>query len=38
MAGITPAEVQAQLYDYLHGTVVTSYLGQGAAGRRTGVA
>ncbi|MFZ2065130.1 MAG: efflux RND transporter permease subunit [Xanthobacteraceae bacterium] len=27
MAGITPAEVQAQLYDYLHGNVVTSYLG-----------
>ncbi|HEY3909668.1 MAG TPA: efflux RND transporter permease subunit [Stellaceae bacterium] len=27
MAGITPAEVEAQLYHYLHGTVVTSYLG-----------
>ena len=27
MAGITPAEVQAQLYDFLHGNVVTSYLG-----------
>ena len=27
MAGITPAEVEAQLYQYLHGTVVTSYLG-----------
>jgi multidrug efflux pump subunit AcrB len=28
MAGITPSEVQAQLYDYLHGTVVTRYLGE----------
>ena len=27
MAGITPSEVEAQLYDYLHGSVVTSYLG-----------
>lgn len=27
MAGITSAEVEAQLYQYLHGTVVTSYLG-----------
>jgi len=27
MAGITPAEVEAQLYHYLHGAVVTSYLG-----------
>ena len=27
MAGITPTEVEAQLYQYLHGTVVTSYLG-----------
>jgi multidrug efflux pump subunit AcrB len=27
MAEITPAEVEAQLYHYLHGTVVTSYLG-----------
>ena len=28
MAGITPAEVEAQLYDYLHGSVVTNYLGE----------
>jgi multidrug efflux pump subunit AcrB len=28
MAGITPSDVEAQLYDYLHGTVVTSYLGK----------
>jgi multidrug efflux pump subunit AcrB len=27
MAGITPSEVEAQLFDYLHGKVVTSYLG-----------
>ncbi len=27
MAGVTPAEVEAQLYHYLHGTVVTNYLG-----------
>lgn len=27
MAGIAASEVQAQLYDYLHGRVVTSYLG-----------
>ncbi|HVB17376.1 MAG TPA: efflux RND transporter permease subunit, partial [Stellaceae bacterium] len=27
MAGVTPSEVEAQLYHYLHGTVVTSYLG-----------
>ena len=27
MAGVTPGEVEAQLYHYLHGTVVTSYLG-----------
>jgi multidrug efflux pump subunit AcrB len=27
MEGITPAEVEAQLLDYLHGAVVTSYLG-----------
>ena len=27
MAGITPAEIEAQLYHYLHGTVVTRYLG-----------
>ncbi len=27
MAGVTPGEVDAQLYHYLHGTVVTSYLG-----------
>ena len=27
MAGITPSEVEAQLNDYLHGTVVTSFLG-----------
>ena len=27
MAGITPSEVEAQLYDYLHGRVVTTYLG-----------
>jgi multidrug efflux pump subunit AcrB len=28
MAGITPSEVEAQLYDYLQGRVVTSYLGK----------
>ena len=28
MAGITPSEVEAQLNDYLHGTVITSYLGK----------
>ncbi len=28
MAGITPSEVEAQLHDYLSGTVVTRYLGQ----------
>jgi multidrug efflux pump subunit AcrB len=27
MAGVTPAEVEAQLYHYLNGAVVTSYLG-----------
>jgi multidrug efflux pump subunit AcrB len=27
MAGITPAEIEGQLYHYLHGAVVTSYLG-----------
>jgi len=27
MAGITPGEVEAQVYHYLHGAVVTSYLG-----------
>ena len=27
MAGVTPAEVETQLYHYLHGAVVTSYLG-----------
>jgi multidrug efflux pump subunit AcrB len=27
MAGVTPAEIEAQLYHYLHGAVVTSYLG-----------
>jgi multidrug efflux pump subunit AcrB len=27
MAGVTPGEVEGQLYDYLHGAVVTSYLG-----------
>jgi multidrug efflux pump subunit AcrB len=27
MAGVTPAEVEAQLYHYLHGAVVTRYLG-----------
>jgi multidrug efflux pump subunit AcrB len=27
MAGITPSEVETQLYDYLHGQAVTSYLG-----------
>jgi multidrug efflux pump subunit AcrB len=27
MEGITPAEIESQLYDYLHGAVVTSYLG-----------
>jgi len=27
MAGVTPAEVEAQLYHYLHGAVVTNYLG-----------
>ena len=27
MAGLTPAEVEAQLYHYLHGAVVTNYLG-----------
>ncbi|MBO0736262.1 MAG: efflux RND transporter permease subunit [Alphaproteobacteria bacterium] len=27
MKGITSAEVETQLYDYLHGAVVTSYLG-----------
>ena len=27
MAGVTPGEVETQLYNYLHGTVVTSYLG-----------
>jgi multidrug efflux pump subunit AcrB len=27
MAGVTPSEVEAQLYDYLHGTVITRYLG-----------
>jgi multidrug efflux pump subunit AcrB len=34
MEGITPAEVEAQLYDYLHGAVVTRYLG---AVRQVGV-
>ena len=28
MAGITPAEVEVQLYDYLHGSVATNYLGE----------
>ncbi len=27
MEGVTPAEVEAELYRYLHGSVVTSYLG-----------
>jgi multidrug efflux pump subunit AcrB len=27
MAGVTPGEVEAQLYHYLHGAVVTTYLG-----------
>jgi multidrug efflux pump subunit AcrB len=27
MAGVTPGEVEAQLYHYLHGRIVTSYLG-----------
>ncbi len=27
MAGVTPAEIETQLYHYLHGAVVTSYLG-----------
>ena len=27
MAGVTPAEVEAQLYTYLHGAVVTRYVG-----------
>jgi multidrug efflux pump subunit AcrB len=27
MAGITPSEIEGQLYHYLHGAVVTSYLG-----------
>ncbi len=27
MAGVTPGDVEAQLYHYLHGAVVTSYLG-----------
>jgi multidrug efflux pump subunit AcrB len=27
MAGVTPAEVEAQLYHYLYGAVVTNYLG-----------
>jgi multidrug efflux pump subunit AcrB len=27
MEGFTPAEIEAQLYHYLHGAVVTSYLG-----------
>jgi multidrug efflux pump subunit AcrB len=34
MEGITPAEIETQLYDYLHGTVVTRFLG---AVRQVGV-